>query len=131
MQGMGSFAPFLRAIGVLGCAVVASGATTSPEQSEFFESRIRPLFVSKCHSCHTESKLGGLRLDTAANLLVGGKSGPVLIPGKPAESILIQRIKEKDPGRRMPMGGTLSAAEIQDLEKWIAMGAPWPPAALK
>jgi cytochrome c553 len=128
---MGSPATFLKAISVLGCVVVASGATISPEQSEFFESRVRPLFVSKCHSCHTESKLGGLRLDTAANLLAGGKSGPVLIPGRPAESILIQRVKEKDPERRMPMGGSLSAAEIQDLEKWIAMGAPWPSAAPK
>jgi len=123
---MAAFSRFLKAVGILGFAFAASAADASPEQSEFFESRIRPLFGAKCYSCHTESKLGGLRLDTATNLLAGGKSGTVVIPGKPAESILIQRVKEKDPDRRMPRGGSLSDAEIQDLEKWVGMGAPWP-----
>jgi cytochrome c553 len=111
---------------LFGSLSAAADSPVSPAQSEFFESRIRPLFVAKCFSCHTESKLGGLRLDTSANVLAGGKSGPALVPGRPDQSILIQRVKEADPERRMPMGGKLSDAEVQDLEKWIAMGAPFP-----
>ncbi|MGA7409765.1 MAG: PSD1 and planctomycete cytochrome C domain-containing protein [Bryobacteraceae bacterium] len=123
---------YLKAIGVIGMMLamipVGRAAPVSNEQSEFFESRIRPLFATNCYSCHTSAKLGGLRLDSAEALSNGSKSGPVVVPGKPEESILIQRVKDKDPKRRMPMGGSLSDREVQDLEKWVSMGAAWPEA---
>src|ERR1700693_3884520 len=103
---MAAPATFYKAISIglaLAAMPVGFGAALS-EQAEFFESRIRPLFAAKCYSCHADSKLGGLRLDSSAGVLTGGKSGPAVIPGKASESLLIQRVKEKDPGRRMPMG---------------------------
>ena len=111
---------------LLAAAPVGIGAPVSAEQSAFFESHIRPLFANNCYACHTASKLGGLRLDSSEAILTGGKSGPAVVPGKAAESRLIQRVKDKDPSRRMPMGGSLTDGEVHDLETWVSMGAPWP-----
>src|SRR5438046_501734 len=56
----------------------------------FFEKRIRPLFVERCHKCHgPEKQTSGLRLDTRAGILDGGEHGPAVVPGKPEESLLI------------------------------------------
>ena len=59
---------------------------------EFFETKIRPVLAQKCYGCHN-SKMpapkGSLVLDSKEGLLKGGVSGPALVPGKPAESRLI------------------------------------------
>jgi len=39
-------------------------AEPTPEQLEFFEQKIRPILANNCYACHTDSALGGLRLDT-------------------------------------------------------------------
>jgi len=93
---------------------------------EFFETRIRPVLVKNCFSCHTNSQLGGLLLDTREHLLKGGQSGPAIVPGKPEESLLIRAISHADERLKMPMGGKLTDQEIADLKTWVKMGAPWP-----
>jgi mono/diheme cytochrome c family protein len=72
------------ATGVLGQAQSAS------EKIEFFEARVRPSMVNNCYACHTDNKLGGLRVDSRVALLEGGKSGPAIVPGRPDESLLIK-----------------------------------------
>src|SRR5437867_6604118 len=121
---MGSRVAFI-ASGLLGIALSADAA----DPSDFFESRIRPVLVNNCFSCHASSQLGGLRLDSRNAILKGGKSGPALVPGQPEESRLIRAINHPDPKLRMPMGGRLKDDEIADLEAWVKMGAPWPEAA--
>ena len=57
----------------------ASAQKTDPAGVEFFEKKIRPVLVEHCYKCHSaEAKKakGGLRLDSRANLLKGGDSGP-------------------------------------------------------
>ncbi|MEO7651875.1 MAG: c-type cytochrome domain-containing protein, partial [Bryobacteraceae bacterium] len=49
-------------------------------QQDFFESRVRPILATNCFSCHTASKLGGLEMKSQDTLLIGGKSGPAVIP---------------------------------------------------
>ena len=114
---------------------MAAGAevppTPTPAQVEFFEKRIRPLLVDHCFDCHsaTTKQSGGLRLDDRDALLVGGKDGPVVVPGDPENSMLMQRVLEKDDiKRRMPKGedDPLSAEEIADLRTWIKQGLFWP-----
>src|SRR5262245_35573595 len=71
----------------------------SPEQVEFFEKKIRPIFVErcyKCHSAHAEKVKGGLLLDTRDGLLKGGESGPAIVPGDPEKSILIRALRQTD-----------------------------------
>src|SRR5262245_65026838 len=99
--------------GVIGLLFIASGRAENP--SEFFETRVRPVLVNNCFACHTNSQLGGLRLDSREAALKGGKSGPALIPGDPEESRLIRAIKQADPKQRMPRGGRLKDHEIADL----------------
>src|SRR5436190_12401925 len=71
----------------------------TPEQAAFFEKKIRPVLVEHCYSCHSadaaaKKKLkGGLLLDSREGLLTGGDSGKVVVPGKPADSYLIQTLK--------------------------------------
>jgi len=103
-------------------------AQQAQEKIEFFESRIRPVLANKCYACHTENKLGGLRMDSRVALLQGGQSGPAIVPGRPDESLLIKAIQQGDPKLKMPMGGSkLTDKEIADLRYWIhTMAAFWP-----
>ncbi len=107
-------------------ATKASAETpVTPEQLQFFESKVRPLLVANCFSCHAVDKQKGeLRLDSRAALLAGGESGPAIVPGKPVESRLIQAINYE--GLEMPPTGKLSTEKIAVLTAWIKMGAPWP-----
>ncbi|HEY2909658.1 MAG TPA: DUF1553 domain-containing protein, partial [Gemmataceae bacterium] len=69
---------------------------------------------------------GELRLDTRDGLLKGGTTGPSIVPGDPAKSLLIKAIRHGDPDLKMPPEKKLAAAEIADLEAWVKMGAPDP-----
>ncbi len=112
-------------------ATPALGAEPEPkadsENVEFFEKRIRPLLVEACYSCHsgTADRLeGGLYVDRQTGLLRGGDSGPAVVPGQPDASLLIEAVRYES--YEMPPSGKLPSEKIEDLERWIAMGAPWP-----
>lgn len=82
----------------LSCAAVALAGQLRAEQIEFFEKEIRPLLANNCYECHSaqaKSPFAGLRLDSREGVLKGGESGPAVIPGKPHESRLIQRVQGK------------------------------------
>ncbi|MFN0171933.1 MAG: PSD1 and planctomycete cytochrome C domain-containing protein [Bryobacteraceae bacterium] len=97
---------------------------------EEFELRVRPVLAKNCYSCHTESKLGGLRLDSRDAILKGGASGPAIVPKKPDESLLVQAIEQRHARLKMPPSSKLRAGEIAALREWIQGGAYWPPAAV-
>ncbi|QDT54209.1 Planctomycete cytochrome C [Caulifigura coniformis] len=106
-----------------------AGAADAPDKAgiEYFERSVRPLLVKHCAECHDDGNAeGGLSISSRSALLKGGDSGTSLIPGKPEESRLIQAIRYKNPDLQMPPKGVMAAAEIQALEKWVAMGAPDP-----
>ncbi|MBK5294054.1 MAG: PSD1 domain-containing protein [Acidobacteriia bacterium] len=96
----------------------------------FFESKIRPLLATNCFACHTGSALGDLRLDSRAGILKGGKTGVVVVAGKPEESLLIQAVRRTHVRLKMPPVGALTQQEIALLEEWVRRGVPWPEAAL-
>jgi len=94
---------------------------------DFFESKIRPVLVKECYSCHSaESKSlkGGLRLDSRSGLLTGGDSGPAIVPGSPEESPLLAALRHEDIA--MPPKSKLTPEVIADFERWIKMGMPDP-----
>src|SRR5262245_12180820 len=79
--------------GLLGSAVAAA-ADPDGEAARHFEARIRPLFLERCARCHgPEKPKAGLRLDGPAGLAKGGTSGPVVRPGDPEHSLLIQAVR--------------------------------------
>ena len=101
----------------------------SRKDLDFFESKIRPLLLGRCVNCHSNdgSRISaGLKVDTRMQLLIGGDSGPAIIPGDPDASLLIQAIRYDDPGLEMPPRGRLTRDEINLLEEWVRIGAPMP-----
>jgi cytochrome c553 len=95
-------------------------------QLEFFEKKVRPIFVAHCQKCHGMKKQEGeLRLDSRAGLLKGGESGPVVKPGDPKLSELIAAINYGADSFQMPPDGKLKSADIAALTAWVKMGAPW------
>jgi hypothetical protein len=105
----------------------ADPSLEGPEGVEFFETHIRPVLVEKCYSCHSAAAKvlkGGLRLDTAATTRAGGETGPVIVPGKPAESVIVSALKYET--YEMPPTGKLPDQVVHDFEKWIELGAPDP-----
>jgi hypothetical protein len=117
-----------RLIVVAASFVVFTGvrAVAQPTPDEFFETKIRPVLATRCYACHS-SKLaatkGELVLDTRAGVLRGGRLGPVIVPGNPSESRLLQALRYTDPHLRMPPTGKLADSIIADVEQWIAEGA--------
>ncbi len=98
----------------------------SVEAEKFFESKVRPLLVERCHKCHTGDKSkGGLRLDSREALLKGGETGPAVVAGKPDESLLMRAVRHQD-GLAMPPNGKLNEAQISALAEWIKSGTVWP-----
>ena len=71
-----------------------------------FSKEIKPLFEASCVKCHGRGRdKGGLRLDTRVTLLKGGDSGPAILPGKSADSLLIELVQGFDPDNAMPKKG--------------------------
>ncbi|HYT88983.1 MAG TPA: DUF1549 domain-containing protein, partial [Gemmataceae bacterium] len=98
----------------------------SPQALEFFETKIRPVLAEHCFSCHGPKKQqAGLRLDTPAFLRAGSDSGPVVVPGQPDKSLLLQAVRHQG-DLKMPPKGRLAAGAVADLAAWVSLGAPWP-----
>ena len=97
------------------------------EGVEFFETHIRPVLVERCYECHSAKSpvlQGGLRLDSAERMRAGGDSGPVIVPHKPDESLLIEALRYES--LEMPPTGKLPQNVIDDFVKWISLGRPIP-----
>src|SRR5215469_6562132 len=108
-----------------GVAALAQSGTT--EQKDFFENKIRPVLAQNCFACHTNSQMGGLRLDSREGLLKGGKSGPAIVPGDPDKSLMVTALRQTTE-LKMPKNGHLTDAEMKDIAAWIKDGAVWPEA---
>lgn len=87
-----------------------------------FEREIRPILRAHCFDCHgaEDDKKGQLDLRLVRFHAKGGESGPAIVPGQPADSLLIQRIRS---GEMPPGPKKVTPAELSTLERWIAGGA--------
>ncbi|MBI2433123.1 MAG: PSD1 domain-containing protein [Candidatus Hydrogenedentes bacterium] len=106
------------------CLAASSATAESSAGREILEAN-----CVKCHGPNTQKS--GLRLDSLANALLGGKGGPALAPGQPDDSPLVRAVKYEDDVLRMPPSRKLSDAEVAALEAWVRAGAPWPGATLE
>src|SRR5262249_6436264 len=74
-------------------AWIDKGLTRPAAPELISEADVLPIFQMRCVVCHGKRKQeGGLDLRTLVSRLKGGKSGPALVPGKPEESLLMQKI---------------------------------------
>jgi cytochrome c553 len=117
-------------LGILFLALLpASAARAQESPTDLFEKKVRPVLVAHCFACHSGAakKLEGkLRLDSREGMLLGGESGPAIVPGEPEHSLLVTAVRYVDPDLSMPPKERLSGAEVATLEAWIKAGAPWP-----
>lgn len=107
----------------------ARGLPAKAADFELFESRIRPMLVDRCYSCHNSAGTadGGLAVDSRDGLLTGGDSGPAVVPGDPAGSLLLSVLRHEVDGIKMPKdSGKLDDATLAAVTTWIAAGAPDP-----
>jgi mono/diheme cytochrome c family protein len=120
-------------IAIASAAMAAGTSLPAAESKLDFQRDIQPIFQSRCYECHGEKKQkSGMRLDRKSSVFQGGDSGkPAVIPGKSADSILVQRITSSDEDEVMPpKGERLSSEQIALIRAWIDQGAAWPDAGV-
>jgi len=104
-------------------------ADTPPTKAglAFFEQKIRPVLVKHCYGCHSQQAKkiqGKFQLDSRQLIRKGGPTGPAIVPGKPAASLLLAAIRYES--LEMPPGGQLPKQVVADFETWVRIGAPDP-----
>src|SRR5579871_4396823 len=106
--------------------LLAAAISSCAAQDIDFKTNIQPVLNASCVPCHHGAKgSGGLAMDSARSLALGGRSGPVIKLGDSADSLLIRRIVSEDTAARMPLGGApLPPESIALLRAWIDHGAP-------
>ncbi len=101
---------------------IPTQAPTSPPQegvqANSWKGTYEAMFRNRCGTCHGITAVGGLSLATYEDALIGGDSGPAIIPGNPDASVLVQvQLEGGHPGQ-------LTSEEIISVIEWIKAGAP-------
>src|SRR5262249_24817363 len=97
-----------------------------------FRRDIRPILSENCFACHgpdEKQRKAKFRLDTKAGAFADLRDGDkAIVPGKPGESMLIERITATNKSKTMPptkSGKSLKPDQIALLKQWIEQGATW------
>jgi mono/diheme cytochrome c family protein len=110
-------------------ALFICGAASADEPRaalEYFEREVRPILIDSCQKCHGPDKQeSDLRLDSREAAVKGGVTGPAIVPGDPAKSVLIAAIRHEG-DLQMPPKAKLTEAQIAAMTHWVKLGAPWP-----
>jgi len=107
----------LAALGLIAALASADDAPTSYSQA------VAPFLEQHCVACHDDGfETSDLALHDVGAMLKGGRRGPSIVPGKAAESLIIQYMKgTKQP--QMPPKTSIPLDQIAVLERWIDEGA--------
>lgn len=134
-RGQASMATKLQKIAItvllgISCALeLCRAAQPAPaEGKEFFEQKIEPVLKQHCYRCHSlsaEKLKAGLLLDSREALLKGGDTGPIVAPGDPDKSRLIEALRYANPDLQMPPKEKLTPEQIADFENWVRIGTPY------
>jgi len=109
---------------------IISGASSSVTEPETIVTQhdVLPYLYTRCVVCHgARRKEAELDLRTVESILKGSKSGQIVVPGKPDESLILKRLHAKDmpPPKELIRAGVrpMESTEINLLAKWIEQGA--------
>ncbi len=124
----GALLAFVAGDGMAVCDAAEDKLPPAAKTKIDFARDVEPILHTKCYQCHgTAMQMNGLRFDQKEAALKGGYSGPALVAGSSAKSLLIQRVASAKEGFKMPPAGpALSEREIGVLRAWIDQGAGWP-----
>lgn len=121
---------------IMACLATAIAATTlgcerATQETVSFRNDVMPILRENCLQCHDAVGQGtaasGFSVVSYNGVMQGTQYGPVVVPGDPDASVLIQLVEGRaDPSISMPHGDArkLYAAEKDVLRAWIAQGAP-------
>lgn len=95
-----------------------------------FNRDIRPILSARCFECHgpdEQQREADLRLDLRDSATADRDGSIAVVPGKPSESALLERITSSDEDLRMPPADRepLTAEQQELFRRWIAEGAPY------
>ena len=95
------------------------------DEAVLFSRDIAPVIAEQCLNCHgANNPSGQLGLDTFTRILRGGQGGPMIVAGKPDESLLIRKLNGMADGQRMPLRRPPLADDVMaKFTAWIADGA--------
>src|SRR5579859_6339201 len=100
------------------------GVLSAAEPTVDFARDVHPILAERCFACHGgDKRAGGLSLRGYDEVLQGGRSGAVIVPGKPAESLLLRRVTADGMPVMPPVGAPLEPAQIAILKNGVAEGA--------
>ena len=124
----------LACVGVMGCCLwmgtVQAAGQDEAATAEFYTNKVQPILSANCYQCHGGmNHRGGLNIQTRAGMMKGGHDGPVIVPGDPANSLLVRLIRHEGPKNDpmpMPPKAKLSDADIAVVERWVRAGAIMP-----
>lgn len=94
-----------------------------------FEKEILPILKNNCLACHNQTKAkASLILETPQEIFKGGDSGPAVVPGKSAESLLLKVAAHQEDPKMPPKDNKVNAADLKPeelalLRLWIDQGA--------
>ena len=90
---------------------------------------VKPILRSQCMECHNSRyQFAQLNLETRALAMKGGRSGPVIKPGSPQQSLLyrVLLLGHDNPVAMPPKPEKIAREQEQLIHDWIFQGAPWP-----
>ncbi len=122
---------FIRRFAPLVAAAVGSVHLAAAEPVVQFGRDILPILSTHCFACHgpdEKERKAKLRLDVEADTRRPHKNGIPIVPNRPLESTLVQRIRSADPDEVMPppkAHRSLGRPEADLLERWVAQGGTW------
>jgi mono/diheme cytochrome c family protein len=123
---LASFASAATAVSATPATAAMKMEPATGAETVSFARDIAPILRENCNGCHIAGRQasGGLRMDSFAQLLRGGDSGPIITQGNPEDSLLVKKLKGQA-GQRMPAGGRppLGDDKIQLISTWIRENA--------
>jgi cytochrome c len=119
------------AIGLIAFKLGAVGAQDDASKPEYYTSKVLPILKTNCGSCHLgTNRRGGFNMQTREGLLKGGHDGAVIVPGDPANSLLVKLIRHEgpanDPMPMPPRKPKISDEDIATVTAWVKAGAVMP-----
>jgi hypothetical protein len=130
----GCFAPVAPDVGPIAHAP-CSNLDSDPAHDVSFQNDLVDGVLTEYHCAHCHTPTGitpvgfevtGFDIESYATVMAGARGNPVVVPGAPCGSVIVQKVGEAPPfGGRMPLDGPpfLDDGDIQLLSDWIAEGA--------
>ncbi len=104
----------------------AKAEESTSQGEDLFATQVSAILTAKCAKCHGgDSTQGEFDLMTAEGLLIGGASGPAVVPGKASESRLLRLVRHEEDPHMPHEADKLTDEEIAHLAAWIDAGAAY------